>query len=378
MSVAQWSIIFSRESLWDSTQNAPFPKMQETINELTAKKISCYLFSNRTRPNWLHNYPQVQFISCQRQKANKAREEILKQGRVPEKTLVVSCVHEDLIMSVQSKLLAIVAGWTLALDSKTEIYGLKFYNPEDLPKVMEILNVSYPWYYEYEDHNFKIYSLTNAGGSYNIQEMTPVVEMLTGHLKSGNKYLEQAFQLLFLSSLISTPIAQEVDYWTYFPASSLKTPEEEIIARYVDLARYAFKKRGKEQMLFRHTPSQKRHVNSGIDRSNPNLQIATLKVNEYYKDKIKGKTVAVIDDFTTYGTSFGVAETILKQAGAEKVFCFSMGKFGKTLFKYNIELGETNPFAPMGNNYPYTKERASGNHSTFALQELCSKIGSLI
>ncbi len=377
-----WSIVFSKKSLWDERNNTPYPNLPEIVCQLHTQGVACYLFASQGKPVWLGYYPNIQYVGLLgRQSKDAARNKISELGRIPEKTLIVSCINADLFMSINSKILSIVAGWSSSLDSKAQQYGLRFNNPEILPKIMDILNVSNPWYYKYEGDNFEIYSLTNAGNKNNIQEMEPVIRMLRNHLKSGDNRFEKVFQLLFLSSLISTPVVQNVDYWAYFPASTPKKPEEEIIAQYADLARHAFGNRKKHPypILIRHTATQARHSGFVGNRTDPNSQISTLKVHEYYKTKIRGTTVAIVDDFTTYGTSFGVAETLLKQAGARKVLCFSIGKFGDTLLKYNIELGSANSFTTMSENYYYKTERiASGERFDFALEELCLKMRGLI
>jgi hypothetical protein len=69
-------------------------------------------------------------------------------------------------------------------------------------------------------------------------------------------------------------------------------------------------------------------------------------VNPFYKGKIIGRHVVVLDDCTTYGVSFGVAAAFLRKAGAAKVSCVALGKFGDQVRYYEIEIDD-DPYGPI-------------------------------
>ncbi|MFE4924312.1 hypothetical protein [Streptomyces sp. NPDC056661] len=57
-------------------------------------------------------------------------------------------------------------------------------------------------------------------------------------------------------------------------------------------------------------------------------QTRTVRINPKHRDKLKGKTVVVFDDFTTEGTSIEWARTLLLSAGAAQVIALTVGKYG--------------------------------------------------
>lgn len=72
----------------------------------------------------------------------------------------------------------------------------------------------------------------------------------------------------------------------------------------------------------------------------------TIHINPFYKGKIKGKNVVVVDDCTTYGVSFGVAAAFLLSAGAASVIGVALGKFGSQLRQYQISVN-VDPYMPV-------------------------------
>lgn len=92
-------------------------------------------------------------------------------------------------------------------------------------------------------------------------------------------------------------------------------------------------------MFFRYKPSTKRSsVGVGVDRLKPTEKIESIYLNPQYRHKIVNRNVIVIDDCTTHGVSFGVAAVFLRKAGAKSVTCITLGKFGRSLRGYRIEI----------------------------------------
>jgi hypothetical protein len=114
-----------------------------------------------------------------------------------------------------------------------------------------------------------------------------------------------------------------------------------------DLARVTFNRRKKKQPLFiRHQPTVKRHQLRNADRTDPTSQLLSVHLNAEYRDWIEGNTVVVLDDYLTYGASFGVAAALLRAAKAKKIICVAMGKFGGRAELYSIVISG-NVFAPL-------------------------------
>ncbi|MEU7031402.1 HAD family hydrolase [Streptomyces sp. NPDC046275] len=70
-------------------------------------------------------------------------------------------------------------------------------------------------------------------------------------------------------------------------------------------------------------------------------QARTVRINPRYRDKLKGKTVIVFDDFTTEGKSIEWARTLLTSANAEQVIALTIGKYGSRHTAYQLRSGTT-------------------------------------
>ena len=62
----------------------------------------------------------------------------------------------------------------------------------------------------------------------------------------------------------------------------------------------------------------------------PEMQMSTVRVNPKYKAKLGKRTVVLVDDFTTKGTSLEWGCRLLLAAGAKRVVLLAVGKFGQS------------------------------------------------
>lgn len=70
-------------------------------------------------------------------------------------------------------------------------------------------------------------------------------------------------------------------------------------------------------------------------------QVRTLCLSPSYRGRLEGKTVIVMDDFTTTGMSLEWARNLLSRAGADKIILMTIGKYGEWYDYY----GNSNPVA---------------------------------
>ena len=380
-----WLVFFSKDGLWDKSQNIPYEQMPNVIKQLAEQGHCCALISNqKEEPPWLEAFssPNFQFLSVPgRAKKNKVRELLQGSQFDLSKILVISCTNDDFYMAINSKLLFLMGGWSQGkVDPKKSQYGVKLNSPLHLPGAINLLSTTQPWYYKYQGEGFSICSMTNAGDHNSINEIKPIVGQLRNHLKHGDDTHKVIFNLLFISSLMQTPSCENIDYWAYYPSSNIKEKEHEIVSSYAEIARVSLscKKQHPHPILVRHKRVPPRHSAHSGDRVNPNPQIQSIHIHDYYQNKLNNKTVAVIDDFTTYGTSFGVAEALLKKAGARNVICFALGKFGSTTHKYDIDIEGINPFGLIETPCQYSVEKITNAHIEHqALNDLVNRIEQL-
>ena len=370
-----WVVIFSSASLFKKDKT-PYEGMQQVIEELDRNNNPCILVSNKPIPPQTKKYylKIIPFQIVKRQ--GGIRDRINNKSMDWNKTVIVACSDDDFQMAVNSKILYLTGKWSHQLEEKALKYGFHLNNPSELGPILNLLDTLHPWYYQYESENFCIYSMTNAGDKNNIDEMSSVKQKLRTHLKDGDHRYEDVFKTILVSSLLKTPAAREVDYWAYYPASNKKDPEDEIISDYANRARYDFgcRSQHKYPLLIRHQNSIKRHL-SGSQRENPHGQLSTIHIHPWYKDRLQNKIVAVVDDFTTYGTSFGVANALFKAARAKKVLCFAMGKFGNCTKIYQINMNGINPYIEIKNTLTYRTRDLSGSQTNpQALNDIVKRI----
>jgi len=374
-------ILTSKSAIWDKSTNAPYPGVVEALR--SAKKEGCTTFvvSNHSRPTWLTG--ALDFIQFQRcgfkppRQSGKIVQELIelnrKNGLAESEIIILGADDEDMMMAVNSKTVLIRCEWAKPLGSRIANYGVPFVNPGIIPVVLKLLEGNEPWYFVHSDEFLTVYAATNAGTRFEPDAtMVRLVNALRGCLKSGSKELHKGFVLHFLSSVYNTQIFREVDIWSYFPSSGSSNEGAEVMADFCDLARETYKKRSNGPLFIRHKPSIKRHLGK-CDRTDPTSQLETVHLNPEYAGKLEGSTVAVLDDYLTYGVSFGVAAALLKKAGASKVVAVAMGKFGNCANLYDIEIKSDNVYQPLSDFRLVSTSQMSGDYEREAQTDFVKK-----
>ncbi len=341
-------IILSKNTLVSNLGSENHSFLISALNELHVRGIKLITISKDKKPPDFNKYfPNIIFIQKpHRQSSGVARQTLVDNGCEIDRSLVLATSDEDIIMASNSKIFSLTAAWSDRLGEKTK-YAMGIQNPNSLPKILEYLNGSNPWFSiaDYEN-DFSIYSLINAGDYNSLPELAGLTQRIKENLKEGTNSYHNVFRFILVSSILKTTDLLDVNYWGFYPSSKSKPWTDEIIYKYYEYAKFASCNTGKKEPLFIRTKNApKRSLGEVANRLDPNNQLDTLVLNPYYKGKLRDKKVAVIDDFTTNGTSFWVAYSLLKRAGAKSVRGIAMGKFGCKLQKYQIDLSSRNPFA---------------------------------
>lgn len=345
-------ILLSTDVIWDSARNAPIENVASSLEEIKKAGVTVFLISSHTEPAWLSKeFSAIRFCSCpfSERKSGAIVDRLIeinsKLNLKKSEILVLGAKDADFFMAVNSQSLLVRCGWASKLEDKIRNYGIGLNDPRLLGKLIRLLQGKKPWYFQASDEDLQVFSLTNAGtiGVTHLPSLN-LINQLKDCLKAGEKKRKAAFNIHLLSSLNATEGFRDVDWWCCYPSSN--PSNEEIMDDFVTLARTTFKKKSPGPLLIRHTPAPKRHVQGG-DRTDPSSQLTTIHLNPKYRGKLEGATVAVLDDYLTYGVSFGVASALLRKAGATKVLAVSMGKFGRCARFYNIEIQEDDVFKPI-------------------------------
>ena len=88
--------------------------------------------------------------------------------------------------------------------------------------------------------------------------------------------------------------------------------------------------RKREPIFIRHTATSKsRDDKPYLKLRNDYCQkhFQSIRVNDKYKGKLKGRVVCVLDDYLTYGNTFEALRNLLIKCEVKKIIFVSIGKF---------------------------------------------------
>lgn len=380
------TIIFSRDLLNDALKEGYIDKLDQIFLNIISRGAKLAFITQRDWVpclglNKLTCKGSIKLLKTQnRRKANIAQLILDKTDGDPQKSLVLCTSDTDIIMSANSKVLPLALKWVKTIEKKASACPIYLEEISKLEVVFDILNREKPWYatYEYEDLN--VFVLLNSGWSGNIEELKPLVEDLKGKMANNVGVYNNILKILLASSLLKTPSLREVKFVGLFPSSKVIKYEDELMKPYVDVVRYSLNIRTKNiPMFIRHTDSLRRHYVATDERLDPCHQFNTLNLDSKYSGStINDCDVVVIDDFTTYGTSFWVAYAMLKAAGARNITFVSIGKFGRTVNKYKIDLSEYNLYGASGQDVEASWLKMDrfiyNNDSLYELSDMVKKI----
>ncbi len=316
--------------------------------------------SNNPKPDWFEREfgANVVFQMCNRTNGGPRQTGGVVQGlldanqakhNLQKSQVVIFGYGElDVPMYANSQSVLVRCDWRSDVHPKIRPYGIPCPEIGLLPHILTLLNEEHPWHFTHTHSLYDTYCLTNAATRKGSDaELKALAEKLQGCLKAGDPKNRWDFMVHLLSSLYATPIFRTVDLWGYYPSAASKNEGKEVIADFAEIARTTFKRRKKDHpLIIRHTPTYSRHRGPQSDRDDPAQQIETIHLHPDYKGALSGKTVAVLDDYTTHGVSFSVAAAFLRKAGVAKVVAIAIGKFPRTSYVQEIQLG-SDPFAPV-------------------------------
>ena len=341
-------LITSVDAIIDFRTNAPFAGIIEVLdffksleqgNEvvvisshedkltLLPKEISAVQFAARHRGS---NSPIESFLATQSDYNDRS------------KIIVLAANDADFLTAVNTKLLMLGAGYAKENEpySKAYKYGLQIASVQGLRLFFErFFTIKNPWYYRLDLGNaYRVYSLTNANTKgYRSQNTIQLNLKFKQCLKEGNEDTRNSFVAYFMMGIYDiVNEVENIDFWATYPSSSVE--QESDLDYFKELARTTFKIRAKDPLFIRYKKAEKRstiynasqRISDGCEN-----QFDTMHLNPKYRNKLKGKTVGVIDDFTSYGTSGETIRMLLSEAGVDKIIFLTLGKFGKLYYKYN-------------------------------------------
>ncbi len=280
--------------------------------------------------------------------------------------IYVGNTKDDMITALHPKVLFLNAIW---FNQNTD-YGIKFESTRDVGRFIDIFCLRDSlWHYSISDDNFEYYSLAPFS-TYKLefsiysQDAKDSAKFGAGHPDFWTKYL--------WSTIYFSELYKKINFVTPYPGH--KASNVSVASNIIEEPMLAFTKcfgiEYLRDLIIRHTSSDKSQTarNSGrkVDHLN---QLNTIFINskpqkgsgKFYKEiSLQGKTVLVVDDFSTQGYSLEAARIYLKQAGAN-VICLSWLKTINTnynrirnLTPHKFDPYQANTFLSVTKNTEYT------------------------
>ena len=371
----------STRAIWGGT--TPYVGVVEMLTQLR-RRFPVAVISNHAKPHWFDSYFTpigVEFARIEGRQDGAAIRDWAKSGSSPiamHRVVVLAASQDDVAMAKNSGSVFVSAGW--GADSYAQKIGLKVERPDE---VFDIVRLVSEWdggsYFHAEGAGYTVDALCDASSNRRVSpEQQGFGQAVTGVVKGGAAKLNQLLAVATGSLMRSGLAEKDKLLWGVYPSSSIREPDCEVLSDFTHrlrttVSRVHFAKVG-EPLFFRIRQAPKRSGGESADRTNPRDEVETIRLNPFYKTRVRGKNVVVLDDFTTHGVSMGVAAGFLRKAGAASVTGITLGKFGNCLKCYDIQL-TSSPFAAVASGQWSSKtaswdveEPSSDNQS--ALREL--------
>jgi hypothetical protein len=253
----------------------------------------------------------------------------------------------DIFCAINSRVLPFASHYSRAGKPK---YGLPVTDPATFLRYLETYGMQnapfFGWNLFLPDDGVEVYALIGQHRDMGLTDILKTFlkdrqEVLVGPKK--NVFGSILFHY-FLSQSYLSGIIQGINYVTVYPGH-LKDSENPILGQYSDDLQKVLGKYYLPGLLTRHTSTVASHTSGAADR-NIYRQLSTLQLNETYKNKIRGKRILVLDDFTTYGNSLETARVMLLKGGAESVVGIAFAKYRNTHNLVTIN-SDWDPFTPF-------------------------------
>jgi hypothetical protein len=347
-------VLVSSDVVWDKARNAPYNGIQAALDSVIQSGNGVFLVSSHVEPPWLRKFfPLIKFQGCpfkSRQNGQIVQSllDVNKDNGLKHSDVVVFGVSDaDFFMAVHSQTLLARCEWAANKGERIKAYGLPVREPKGIVTLLNILRDNEPWYFQGHGPQLEIFALTDAGTITELDSGALILKAkLKNCLKAGVVQNRKEFIAHLLSSLCATDTARTVDWWAWYPSSKANSEHTEVMREFCRLAQTTFGRKTRGPLFVRHKTAAARHMQKG-SRTDPRMQIESVHLNPDYRGHLEGKTVAILDDYLTYGLSFGVASAILKKAGVARVLGIAMGKFGDCAEVYDIAIEQDDVFAPI-------------------------------
>lgn len=351
------ALILSKYFLFNE-KNEWRPSSSKIVNSFSKKQIYLTVLCRKSTQYTLQkNIPEFYRKSVFFINRDKNSEEAIRLDRGKMLFGVLGIIDEDAIFSFHCHIPLFNPLNISKKSSKIETYGLPVHSFNDIVNCFHVADIHQKNYFELSfGKNFSVKCLNNANTFYQPEEEVRIKKIFKKNLKASNPNDREQQILLFLlfhllSEVTMRPEFTEIDFWGTFPSSKKDNLDTSIsfLKEAIRVTQSGKPRKGVE-LLIRNIDMPSKHT-SRPNRLNwrCSKDFDTLIVNPDLKNKIKEKTICIIDDYITNGYSAEAAKHLLLQAGAKKVVFLALGKFGKRYYSTNYKIN-----GEVSRNYDYT------------------------
>lgn len=325
-------IVLPRATIFDN-DNIFYPKASEMLISFSEKGYNLILISHEVAK---HKELQDKIkVATGLDVSFHTRGEVRKafgkeeSKRLLKTTVVIGSSDDDLHLAANFKLLLINPGWSYIKEEKPIKYGLTIDNPEMILQMVDIIANQQHWFFYLPiDEKTDLYALTSANNNSATEEEGIIIDGFRNLLKNGNRhnYFEALF-FHFISGIMKSDDLRKIDIWGIMPSSSTTLNPD--VLEIKERCRYLTGKRSTEPLFIRHTQVQKSHRTPYDERMciGASKHLGSININPYYRTKLHGKTVCILDDYVTNGASFEALRNLLLKAGVAKIIFVAIGRF---------------------------------------------------
>jgi len=257
--------------------------------------------------------------------------------------MLIGAVDEDIRIAANNKILLVNPLWIPDVEPNIEKYGFQLKNFSQIVQCIDILKLDCELFYDFQiDDKTRLIAVSNANKYYAVENEQEMISKYMKTLKYGNRNYRYAVYFHYLTMIYGMKEFRDVDLWMAVPSSSGSNDNN--IYDIVKRTRYLLNNRKSKDLFIRHKPAQK---STYMDKSDRVIQgckrhLDTIHLNPYYKGKLKGKKICVLDDYTTYGPSFESVRNLLIKEGVNEIILVAIGTFQKEYYKEEYEIiGDT-------------------------------------
>lgn len=341
----------------------PSPEVGEFLKSIETLGITLAVASNSTRTSVVNrflaagiNVPKIIVTpqdTGEKKPSPKFVDEIIRRAGVArtEVAYLGDDDRTDIFCAINSRVLPFSAHYSN--DAKPREYGIPVYQPKSLSDYLQTFGKQPPplfgWTYNSGaiDARALIYSQGDL-----LQTLISVLKNQQD-VRIGSKSVSVRtllFHYLIIQCYMSGLVSQ-MDYVTVYPGHLLGSTNL-LLEEFSQYMQKSFKTLYLPHLIVRHTNAQQSRM-AGSGR-NIFEQFKTIHINPQYQEKIHGKNLLVLDDYTTSGFSFETARQMLLQAGVGRVTTIAIAKWRNEYYESEVDTA-WNAYAP----FPLKEENIS-------------------